>query len=376
MVAAEFFRSDRREVVMASSLVSLLRRSTFVDARYFSVFLTPRVFGRPAGKSTAVARAGCSDVSSRRGKSPANAQGNTMAITVCPVTPSFAAEIGDVDLSKPIAPADVAAIKDAFARYAVLIFTDQHLSQDQHLDFARYFGPFETTIALHCKDAKLRVREEFADVSNLDHESKVWAKDSRQRMFQLGNRLWHTDSSFKRRPALASLLYARAIPPIGGHTEFADERAAYDALPEETKRRLDTLVAEHSIFNSRARLGFTDFSDEERQSMPPVPQVLVRTIAESSRKSLYLASHAGRILGMSEPEGRALIDELVAHATQRQFVYIHRWRVHDLVIWDDRCTMHRGSDFDDLRWRRDVQRATVSDIANTCEQAGITIAAA
>ena len=299
-----------------------------------------------------------------------------MAITVCPVTPSFAAEIGDVDLSKPLAPADLEAIKEAFASYAVLIFPDQHLSQDQHLDFARYFGPLETTIALHRKDAQLRLRPELSDVSNLAHDDTVWEKDSRQRMFQLGNRLWHTDSSFKRRPALASLLYARAIPPIGGHTEFADERAAYDALPEETKRRLDTLVAEHSIFNSRARLGFTDFSDEERQSMPPVPQVLVRTIAESGRKSLYLASHASRILGMSEPEGRALIDELVAHATQRQFVYIHRWRVHDLVIWDDRCTMHRGSDFDDLRWRRDVQRATVSDIANTCEQAGITIAAA
>ena len=299
-----------------------------------------------------------------------------MAITVCPVTPSFAAEIGDVDLSKPLATADLQAIKEAFASYAVLIFPDQHLSQDQHLDFARYFGPLETTIALHRKDAQLRLRPELSDVSNLAHDDTVWEKDSRQRMFQLGNRLWHTDSSFKRRPALASLLYARAIPPIGGHTEFADERAAYDALPEETKRRLDTLVAEHSIFNSRARLGFTDFSDEERQSMPPVPQVLVRTIAESGRKSLYLASHAGRIVGMSEPEGRALIDELVAHATQRQFVYIHRWRVHDLVIWDDRCTMHRGSDFDDLRWRRDVQRATVSDIANTCEQAGIAIAAA
>jgi len=299
-----------------------------------------------------------------------------MAITVCPVTPSFAAEIGDVDLSKPLAPADLQAIKEAFASYAVLIFPDQHLSQDQHLDFARYFGPLETTIALHRKDAQLRLRPELSDVSNLAHDDTVWEKDSRQRMFQLGNRLWHTDSSFKRRPALASLLYARAIPPIGGHTEFADERAAYDALPEETKRRLDTLVAEHSIFNSRARLGFTDFSDEERQNMPPVPQVLVRTIAESGRKSLYLASHAGRIVGMSEPEGRALIDELVAHATQRQFVYTHRWRVHDLVIWDDRCTMHRGSDFDDLRWRRDVQRATVSDIANTCEQAGIAIAAA
>jgi alpha-ketoglutarate-dependent 2,4-dichlorophenoxyacetate dioxygenase len=300
----------------------------------------------------------------------------TMAITVYPVTPSFAAEIGDVDLARPIDPTDVQAIKDAFTQYAVLIFPDQHLSQDQHLDFARYFGSLETTIAVYRKDAPLRLRKEFADVSNLNHDSEVWGKESRNRLFQLGNRLWHTDSSFKRLPARASLLYARSIPPVGGHTEFADERAAYDALPEETKRRLDRLVAEHSIFNSRARLGFTNFSDDERRGMPPVPQVVVRTLPESGRKSLYLASHAGRIFSMPEHEGRALIDELVAHATQRQFVYTHRWRVNDLVMWDNRCTMHRGTEFDDLRWKRDVQRATVCDVANSCEQEGIEIAAA
>jgi alpha-ketoglutarate-dependent 2,4-dichlorophenoxyacetate dioxygenase len=299
-----------------------------------------------------------------------------MAITVYPVTPSFAAEIGDVDLARPIDPTDVQAIKDAFTQYAVLILPDQHLSQDQHLDFARYFGSLETTIAVYRKDAPLRLRKEFADVSNLNHDSEVWGKESRNRLFQLGNRLWHTDSSFKRLPARASLLYARSIPPVGGHTEFADERAAYDALPAETKRRLDRLVAEHSIFNSRARLGFTNFSDDERRGMPPVPQVIVRTLPESGRKSLYLASHAGRIFGMPEHEGRALIDQLVAHATQRQFVYTHRWRINDLVMWDNRCTMHRGTEFDDLRWKRDVQRATVCDVANSCEQEGIEIAAA
>ena len=299
-----------------------------------------------------------------------------MAITVYPVTPSFAAEIGDVDLARPIDSTDLQAIKDAFTQHAVLIFPDQHLSQDQHLDFARYFGPLETTIAVYRKDARLRVRKEFADVSNLNPDSEVWGKESRLRLFQLGNRLWHTDSSFKRRPARASLLYARSIPPVGGHTEFADERAAYDALPEETKRRLDRLVAEHSIFNSRARLGFTNFSDDERRGMPPVPQVVVRTLPESGRKSLYLASHAGRIFGMPEHEGCALIDQLVAHATQRQFVYTHRWRINDLVMWDNRCTMHRGTEFDDLRWKRDVQRATVCDVANSCEQEGIEIAAA
>jgi alpha-ketoglutarate-dependent 2,4-dichlorophenoxyacetate dioxygenase len=299
-----------------------------------------------------------------------------MAITVVPVTPSFAAEVGDVDLSGPLDPTDLQSIKDAFAKYAVLIFPDQHLSQDQHLDFAKHFGPLETTIGVYRKDAPLRVRKEFADVSNLNHDNEVWGKESRHRMFQMANRIWHTDSSFKRLPALASMLYARSIPSVGGHTEFADERAAYDALPEDMKRRLASLVAEHSIFNSRARLGFTNFSDEERRELPPVPQVLVRTIPESGRKSLYLASHAGRIFGMGETEGRALIDELIAHATQRQFVYTHRWRLYDLVMWDNRCTMHRGTEFDDLRWKRDVQRATVSDIATSCEQEGIVIAAA
>jgi alpha-ketoglutarate-dependent 2,4-dichlorophenoxyacetate dioxygenase len=299
-----------------------------------------------------------------------------MTIIVAPVTPSFAAEIGDVDLSRPLEAADVAAIKDAFAKYAVLIFPDQRLSQDQHLDFAKHFGPLETTIGVYRKDTPLRVRKEFADVSNITHDDKLWGKDSRHRMFQMANRIWHTDSSFKRLPALASMLYARSIPPVGGHTEFADERAAYDALPDDTKRRLAGLVAEHSIFNSRARLGFSNFSDEERRELPPVPQVVVRTIPESGRKSLYLASHAGRIFGMGEPEGRALIDELIAHATQRQFVYTHRWRVNDLVMWDNRCTMHRGTEFDDLRWKRDVQRATVSDVATSCEQEGIAVAAA
>jgi alpha-ketoglutarate-dependent 2,4-dichlorophenoxyacetate dioxygenase len=299
-----------------------------------------------------------------------------MAVTICPITPAFAAEAGDIDLARPIAPDDLAAIRRAFATYAVLIFPDQQLTEEQHLAFAEKFGPLETTIGVHRKDAPLRVRKEFADVSNLNHKDQVWGKDSRLRMFQLGNRLWHTDSSFKRVPALASLLYARSIPPVGGHTEFADERAAYDALPELMKRRLDGLIAEHSIFTSRARIGFSNFSDDERREMPPVPQALVRVIPGPGRKTLYLASHAGRILGMPEAEGRALLDELVAHATQRQFVYIHRWRVNDLVMWDNRCTMHRGTPFDDLRFRRDVQRATVADVANSCEQEGLAIAAA
>ena len=297
-----------------------------------------------------------------------------MAITVAPITDTFAAEIGDIDLSRPLSAEDAEAVKQAFWTYSVLIFPEQKLEAEQHLDFARIFGPLESSIMLY-GDAPVRTRPEIADVSNLNHKDEIWGKESRLRMFQLGNRLWHTDSSFKKLPALCSLLYARSIPPVGGHTEFADQRAGYDALPEAMKRKLEGLVAEHCIAYSRARLGFTQFVDSEKMNLPPVPQMLVRTIPQNGRKSLYVASHAGRVLGMSEEDGKKLIDELIAHTTQRQFVYTHRWRVGDLVMWDNRCTMHRGKDFDDLRYRRDMQRATVSDIANTCEQAGVAVAA-
>jgi len=297
-------------------------------------------------------------------------------MTVYPVTETFAAEIGDVDLSKPLSPEERAEVETAFNRYSVLVFADQHLSTDQHLDFARLFGPLETTIHAVRKDANLRLRPEIADVSNLDASESIWGQKSRKRMFEMGNRMWHTDSSFKRLPAKASLLYARSIPPVGGQTEFADMRAAYDALSDEMKQRLRGLVAEHAIMYSRKKLGFTDFSDEENQMLPPVPQVLVRRHTGSGRMGLYLASHAGRIFGMPEEEGKALLQELIEHATQRQFVYTHRWRLHDLVMWDNRCTMHRGKSYDDLRWPRDMQRATVSDVAPTCEQEGVAVPAA
>ncbi|MGH7916203.1 MAG: TauD/TfdA dioxygenase family protein, partial [Candidatus Binataceae bacterium] len=254
-----------------------------------------------------------------------------MAITVCPVTSSFAAEIGDVDLARPLDTAQVAAVKQAFWDYGVLIFPGQMLTQREHADFARNFGPLETTIAALNYGKKLRLPTDLVDISNLNSRDQVWSEHSRSRRFSLGNRLWHTDSSFKYLPARASLLYALTISPIGGHTEFADMRAAYDALPNEMKVRLEGLVAEHSLATSRARTGFSNFTQAERDNLPPVPQVVVRTIAENGRKSLYLASHAGRIIGMAEADGRALIDELLAHASQRQFVYTHRWREHDLV---------------------------------------------
>ena len=298
-----------------------------------------------------------------------------MAITVQPITPDFAAEVGDVELGKPLAAHDLAAIRTAFTRYAVLVFPDQAFSDDSHLDFARHFGPLETTVFKARKDHKLRLHEQLADVGNLDAENRILETNDRQRLYNLGNRLWHTDSSFKRLPAYCSMLYARSIPPIGGQTEFSDMRAAYDALPEKTRQRIAGLVAYHSIMTSRAKLGFADFDEAEREAFKAVPQVLVRRLQDSGRMSLYLASHAGSIGGMADDDARQLIEELTAHATQRQFVYSHRWRVKDLVIWDDRCTMHRGMEFDDQRYARDMRRATVSDVAPTCEQMGLAVAA-
>lgn len=299
-----------------------------------------------------------------------------MAITVHPTTADFVAEVGDVDLSKPLAAADLAAIRAAFTTYAVLVFPDQHFEDDSQLAFARNFGPLETTVFKARQNHKLRLHENMADVGNLDAENRILAANDRQRLYNLGNRLWHTDSSFKRLPAYCSMLHARSIPPVGGHTEFADMRAAYDALPDATKRRLDGLVAEHSIMYSRAKLGFADFDESEREAFKPVPQVMVRRLPDSGRMSLYIASHIGAIRGMADDEAKRLVEELMAHATQRQFVHSHRWRVNDLVIWDDRCTLHRGTDFDDQRYVRDMRRATVSDVAPTCEQMGMAVAAA
>ena len=296
-----------------------------------------------------------------------------MTITISPVTPTFAAEVGDVDLSQPLADADFAEIQQAFWKYSVLIFPGQDLTLDQHFAFGKKFGPVEMDRTLDPKATPSRFSGAFADISNLAADGKIWGETSRQRMYKMGNRLWHTDSSFKFLPSLCSLLYGRTVAPVGGHTEFADQRAAYDALPDVMKKKLQGLIAEHCIAHSRRRSGFAEFTEEEQRRLPPVPQLLARTIPQNGRKSLYVASHAGPIYGMADVEGRALIDELVAHTTQRQFVYTHRWRPNELVMWDNRCTMHRGTDYDDLRWVRDMRRVTISDVANTCEQEGVAL---
>ncbi len=296
-----------------------------------------------------------------------------MSITISPVTVDFAAEIGDVNLSQRLEAADFEAIQHAFWKYAVLIFPEQNLTLDQHLAFSQLFGPAETERTLDPTATPSRFTGAFADISNLAADGKIWGENSRQRMYKAGNKLWHTDSSFKFLPALCSLLYGRTVAPVGGHTEFADQRAAYAALPEATKQKLHGLVAEHCIAYSRRRSGFAEFTEEEQRRLPPVPQMLVRTLPQNGRKSLYVASHAGKIFGMTDAESRDLIDELIVHVTQRQFVYRHRWRPNELVMWDNRCTMHRGTDYDDLRWVRDMRRVTISDVANSCEQESVPL---
>jgi alpha-ketoglutarate-dependent 2,4-dichlorophenoxyacetate dioxygenase len=291
-----------------------------------------------------------------------------MAISVRQLHPLFVGEVSGVDLREKMDAATASQIVAAADQYAVLVFRGQTITDEQQIAFSRNLGPLETTIKAYRPGHKPRLDLHISDVSNLDEESRVLAADDRRRMLGLGNRLWHTDSSFKAVPARYSLLSARAIPGEGGETQFADMRAAYDALPEAMKARLEGLVAEHSVMYSRSTIGFTDFTDEERAKLPPVPQRLVRVHPGSKRKTLYLASHAGWIRGMQIPEARMLLRDLMEHATQREFVYTHRWKVGDLVMWDDRCTMHRAREYD-MTQPRDMHRTTVSDEVSSLEQA-------
>jgi alpha-ketoglutarate-dependent 2,4-dichlorophenoxyacetate dioxygenase len=292
-----------------------------------------------------------------------------MVIELTPLHSCLGAEVRGVDLTRPVIPEVFAEIDAAFNRYGILVFPKQSVTDEQQLAFSRLFGPLE--VNPNYAGAKMRLRPDIADISNLDAEGRVLARDDRRNLFNIGNQLWHTDSSFKRIPAKCSLLSARELPGSGGETEFADLRAAWDALPAARKARLEGLVVEHSIFRSRSQIGFADFNDEISMELPPVPQALVRHHPASGRTSLYLASHASHIIGRPVEEGRALIEELIAFATQPQFVYQHRWTVGDLVIWDNRCTMHRGRPYDDTQ-RRVLHRTTVSDVANTLEQEGFS----
>ncbi|MBP6815484.1 MAG: TauD/TfdA family dioxygenase [Burkholderiaceae bacterium] len=293
-----------------------------------------------------------------------------MSIAIRPIHPVFAGEVSGIDLTRELSPEQVQALEAGMDRYAVLLYRDQPLTDEQQMAFSRHFGPLENARGgnIPIKTEDRRLREGMNDVSNLGKDGRPLARDSRQRLFNIGNMLWHSDSSFRAIPAKYSLLSARIVNPVGGNTEFADMRAAYDALDGGLKAEIEDLVCEHSLMYSRGALGFPDFTDEEKALFKPVRQRLVRTHPITGRKSLYLSSHAGTIIGMPTPEARMLLRDLNEHATQERFVHVHRWRLHDLIMWDNRQTMHRVRRFDESQ-PRDVRRTTVAGDAMTVAQA-------
>jgi len=289
-----------------------------------------------------------------------------MAISVKEIQEGFGAEVSGVDLAKPLSREEAETIEAAIAKFGVLVFHDQPLTDEKQIEFSKNFGNIENK-----KGGNIRTEERanplINDVSNLDNKNQPFDRTDRRRYFNLGNHLWHSDSSFRAVPAKYSLLSARSIPNEGGNTEFADMRAAYDALDDKMKAKVEDLICEHSQIYSRGKLGFT-FNDEEIQLMKPVRQSMVRTHPVSGRKSLYLSSHAGTIIGWPDPEARLFLINLNEFATERRFVYAHEWRVNDLVMWDNRVTMHRARDFDETQ-ARDMRRTTVAGEQMTAEQA-------
>lgn len=288
---------------------------------------------------------------------------------ITPVNGDFVAEVADIDLNQPLSPALEQGLRDALAKYAVLVFPDQPLDEDRQLLVARIYGPLETSVGSYIANESKPRRlgnSQLSDISNLDEKGKLIGDDDIRRLLLLSNQLWHTDSSFKQTPASVSLLSAQEVSPVGGATEFADMRAAWDGLDPAAQAQVADRVAIHDYFHSRSLLGLESYSvpEEWRRRQPPVKQVLVRNNAHNGRRSLYLASHIKAIEGMGEAEGDALLARLMAFSTQPQFVYRHRWRPNDLVIWDNRCTMHRGTNYNQ-KYRRAMRRATVQDIGPT-----------
>jgi alpha-ketoglutarate-dependent 2,4-dichlorophenoxyacetate dioxygenase len=273
------------------------------------------------------------------------------------------AEVSPVDLRRAFDPETLGQIRAGMDEYAVLVFRDQPFADDEQLAFAqRLDGELHTKLGISALQKNRLGNEALGDISNLDENGEIMGSDNRRRMYGLGNRLWHTDASFQDPPGRYSMLSAKVVPPVDADTEFADMRAAYDALQEEEKRRLEGLRVHHSIAYSRQTLGF-EFSQGEQEALQGAVHPLVRTIPRSRRRSLYVASHASRIIEWPVPEGRLLLRDLIEHATQPEFVYRHSWRVGDLVIWDNRATMHRARPFDDTKYRRELRRVTTLDIA-------------
>jgi alpha-ketoglutarate-dependent 2,4-dichlorophenoxyacetate dioxygenase len=291
-----------------------------------------------------------------------------MTVTITDLAPGFVGDVLGLDITQPLTGAQVATLEAGMDRYGVLVFHDQKFTDEQQKAFSRNFGQLEVTAGGNVtRPEQRRLEMDMADVSNLGADHKPLARDDRRRLFNLGNQLWHSDSSFRAIPAKYSLLSGRIVVDRGGNTEFADMRAAYDALDDATKAEIEDLICEHSLLYSRGTLGFTELSDEEKKMFTPVRQRLVRTHPVTGRKSIYLSSHIGTIVGWPMPEARAFIRDLAEHATQPRFCYAHKWRQYDLVIWDNRVTMHRVRRFDETLVR-DMRRTTVAGENVTVEQ--------
>jgi alpha-ketoglutarate-dependent 2,4-dichlorophenoxyacetate dioxygenase len=295
-----------------------------------------------------------------------------MTIELRQIHPLFAAEARGVDLAQPVDAATVDAIRRAIDEYAVLVFRDQRLDDTQLRDFAARFGPLEIGRSAAAGGRRRLKHPEIGDISNLDEDGRLREANDRRRLDSLGNRLWHTDASYMPVPVILGMLHAVAVPPAsalgGGETEFADMRAAYDALSEAMKEAIDGLVALHDITWSRGQIGFTEFAPGEREKYPPSKQRLVRRHPGSGRKTVYLSAHASHIIGWPVADGRILLYDLNLFATRPEFVYSHQWRKGDLVIWDNRCTMHRGRPHDDSH-PRDLRRATTLDTGSSLDEA-------
>ena len=281
--------------------------------------------------------------------------------------PNFAGVVTGLDIANDVSAADAAAIEAGMDHYAVLVVPDQVIDDDQQYAFSRRFGPMETATGDIAQGEQRRLSMNVNDISNLDNQGRVVERDDRRRLFNLGNMLWHSDSSYKPTPAKFSLLSARVVPNAAGNTEFADMRSAWDTLDEKTKAECMDLVCEHSQLYSRGLLGFDHWSEEERIKNAPVLQRLVRRHPNTGRLSLFLSSHAGAIRGWPIPEARMFLRDLMEHATQRRFVYAHEWRQWDLVIWDNRVVMHRGRRYERTQVR-DMHRTTIADRAPTLQQ--------
>jgi alpha-ketoglutarate-dependent 2,4-dichlorophenoxyacetate dioxygenase len=294
-----------------------------------------------------------------------------MSISITPIDPArhldFAGLVDGIDLRQPVSDENIAAIEAGMDRFAVLVFRNQPINDDQQVAFACSFGPLEHATGDLAQGDERRLRMELNDISNVNRDGTVMARDDRKRLFGLGNLLWHSDSSFKANPAKYSMLSARVLPARDGNTEFADMRAAYDALDATIRTSLKDLICAHTQIHSRGTLGFTDFTEDERIRFAPVRQRLVRRHPVTGRLSFFLSSHAGGIEGWPVPEALALLRDLAEHATARPFVYAHVWQPHDLVIWDNRTTMHRARRFDPSEMR-DLRRTTLEGDGPTVEQ--------